>query len=256
MKHITDGKYAPEAPYSKSFKWPPSAAVCSSGPSLYKPILLFCHLIFLQLKGALRNPWLATAFWLHLFYFDIWRQASWEMPHRGNLPSTGAVTGGTHVAVNDPSDRRDRDPHLSPGTRLFFFFGYYIQNVKSDRVLQLLANYYRWGCCCKFCLFHVTLNKSIEKMYFANIILGEWSESECKNERSSICYIAACLKTIQLPVLIQAGRCQNAWVSSSHAQTVCFLAQYACVYLIQDLEIHSVNAFSPWSRIMVKSCLK
>lgn len=54
-------------------------------------------------------------------YFDIWRQASWEMPDTGHLPSTCAVTAGTHVALNDPSDWRDRDSCLSPGISLFFF---------------------------------------------------------------------------------------------------------------------------------------
>lgn len=135
-------------------------------------------------------------------YFDIWRQASWEMPDTGHLPSTRAVTAGTHVALNDPSDWRDRDSRLSPGISLFFLFGYYIQNVKSDGVLQLLTNYYKWGCSCKFCLFHVTLSKSIDKMYSGKIILGGQSESEWRNKRTWICYMAVCLRMIQIPVLI------------------------------------------------------
>jgi len=37
---------------------------------------------------------------------------------------------------------------------------------------------------------------------------------------------------IELPIPIQSGRCQKAWTSSSHIETVCFLAWYMCVYLI------------------------
>lgn len=88
-------------------------------------------------------------------------------------------------------------------------------------------------------VYSMTLNKSIDKMYFGKIIWEEWSESGWRNKTSWICYIAVSLKMIQLPVLIRAGRCQNAWISLSHVQTVCFLAQYVCVYLTSDLALET-----------------
>lgn len=96
---------------------------------LSAPQVLLCTNPILSFKGEVCNPWLTTpwAFWLHLFYFDICRQASWEMPHTGNLPSTCAVTAGTHVVVNDPSDWRDRFTFIS---------GYYALLLHSECKIQ------------------------------------------------------------------------------------------------------------------------
>lgn len=76
---------------------------------------------------------------------------------------------------------------------------------------------YKWEGSCKI-LFHVTLNKSTDKMYFGKT-LGTGERAWSRNTRLCIDYTAICLKMIHLPVLTQAGRWQWAHISSSHAQT-------------------------------------